>query len=588
MVFLGPAGLAVLLAAHSGGLIALFETFSLVEALVHPSRSFIHETKESAACLKRVSRDALNTTLPRLMDRRRTMNLHRVFMTWHAVCYFRQGIIHPCPWPAATPALCVHSTPTLQPMTTLNRLKHWLTGLSAVAVLATAALTTPVRAQDAEPPPAAEETAPETPAPPPTLEELTARVAALEEPTGFNSGDNAWMLTSSALVLFMSLPGLALFYGGIARKKNVLSVFAQIFAIAGIAALIWWAVGFSLAFSGDGKFYGNLDAAFFKGVGGDPGTLGTVSENIFATFQLTFAIITPALIIGAVGERMKFAAVLAFVILWLFAVYFPFAHMVWGGGFLASSIQAIDFAGGTVVHMTSGFSALVLCIILGKRKGYGKEPMPPHSVVLTAVGTGMLWVGWYGFNAGSAGAADGIAGNAFATTTFAAAIAGLTWGLAEWVLKGSPSVLGFSSGVIGGLVAITPAAGFVSVGASILFGVLGGLIPFIAVAYLKKVFGYDDAFDTFGVHGVGGLLGAILTGVFGNAEINSAVGDLKAEGVNLVAEQIKAVAVTAVWSVVATAIIAYLIKFTIGLRVTEDQEETGLDITEHGEHGYEG
>src|SRR5690606_33415199 len=242
-----------------------------------------------------------------------------------------------------------------------------------------------------------------------------------------------------------------------------------------------------------------------------------------AMFQLTFAIITPALIVGAIAERMKFSAVLLFSAIWLFAVYFPFAHMVWGGGFLATTITAIDFAGGTVVHMSSGFSALALSIILGKRLGYGKEPLPPHSVVLTAVGTGMLWVGWYGFNAGSAGAADGIAGNAFATTTFAAAIAGITWGFAEWIFKGKPSVLGFSSGVIAGLVVITPAAGFVSVGSSIVMGVLGGFIPFLAVAYLKKALGYDDALDTFGVHGVGGTLGAILTGVFADPAINSLV-----------------------------------------------------------------
>ena len=428
----------------------------------------------------------------------------------------------------------------------------------------------------------------EAAAPAPTVEERLATLEAAASAGGHDSGDNAWMLTSSALVLFMSLPGLALFYGGIVRKRNVLSVFAQIFAIAGIASIAWWAVGFSLAFSGGNAFIGGLDFAFFKGVGGEPGTLATVSQNVFAIFQLTFAIITPALIIGAVAERMKFAAVLAFVVLWLFAVYFPFAHMVWGGGFLATTIKAIDFAGGTVVHMTSGFSALVLCIILGKRTGHGKEAMPPHSVVLTAVGTGMLWVGWYGFNAGSAGAADGIAGNAFATTTFAAAIAGLTWGVAEWVLKGKPSVLGFSSGVIGGLVAITPAAGFVSVGSSIIFGVLGGFIPFLAVSYLKKIFGYDDALDTFGVHGVGGLLGAILTGVFADGSINPLVAGLKAEGVNLVMEQIKAVLVTAVWSIAATAIIAYIIKATIGLRATPEQENTGLDLSEHGEEGYIG
>ncbi len=425
------------------------------------------------------------------------------------------------------------------------------------------------------------------PAATPAAEAAAAAPAAEEAPAKvINSGDNAWMLTSSALVLFMSLPGLALFYGGIVRKKNVLSVFAQIFAIAGIASIIWWAVGFSLSFTEGNAFIGGTSAAFFAGVGGEPGTLATVSQNVFAMFQLTFAIITPALIIGAIAERMKFSAVVVFVVLWLFAVYFPFAHMVWGGGFLATSIKAIDFAGGTVVHMTSGFSALVLCIILGRRKGYGKEPIAPHSVVLTATGAGILWVGWYGFNAGSAGAADGIAGNAFATTTFAAAIAGITWGLAEWIFKGKPSVLGIASGVIGGLVAITPAAGFVSVGSSIIFGVLGGFIPFLAVVYLKKLIGYDDALDTFGVHGVGGTLGAILTGVFADGSINPLVATLKADGVNILAEQLKAVCVTAVWSVVATIIIAFIIKFTIGLRVTAEEEDQGLATTDHGEEGY--
>lgn len=438
-------------------------------------------------------------------------------------------------------------------------------------------------AQDTPAPPApapVPATAPaEVAEPTPSLEERLAALEAASE--GFNKGDNAWMLTSSALVIFMSLPGLALFYGGLVRKKNVLSVFAQIFAIAGIVAILWYVVGFSLAFTPNNAFIGGTSAMFFAGVGGDPGTLPTVSQNIFSMFQLTFAIITPALIVGAIAERMKFISVLVFVVLWMFAVYFPFAHMVWGGGYLATTIKALDFAGGTVVHMTSGFSALVLCIMLGKRKGYGKEPLAPHSVVLTAIGTGMLWVGWYGFNAGSAGAADGLAGNAFATTTFAAAIGGLSWGVAEWIFKGKPSVLGFSSGVIGGLVAITPAAGFVTVGSSIIFGVLGGFVTFIAVAYLKKMFGYDDALDTFGVHGVGGTLGAILTGVFGDPAVNSLVEP------GLLMEQIKAVGVTIVWSVVATAVIAFLIKITIGLRVSPEVEDAGLDITEHGEAGYE-
>jgi len=471
---------------------------------------------------------------------------------------------------------------------------HYLNKLRAITAAAIALvampMVTPAFGQDAPaatPPPVEAPAAPAAAAaePAPSIEE---RIAALEASgEGVDSGDNAWMMTSTALVLFMSLPGLALFYGGIVRRKNVLSIFGQIFAIAGVASVIWWAIGFSLCFSEGNAFIGGTANAFFKGVGAEPGTLATIPQSVFAMFQLTFAIITPALMIGAVAERIKFSALIAFVVIWLFAVYFPFAHMVWGGGFLATTIKAIDFAGGTVVHMTSGFSALTLAIILGKRRGYGKEPIAPHSVVLTAIGTGILWVGWYGFNAGSAGAADGLAGNAFATTTFAAAIAGIAWGAAEWIFKGKPSVLGICSGVIGGLVAITPAAGFVTVGSSIIFGLLGGIIPFFAVAYLKKMLGYDDALDTFGVHGVGGALGAILTGVFADGSVNGIVADLKAEGVNLVMEQVKAVAVTAVWSVVATVVIAYLVKVTIGLRPTAEDEETGLDLVDHGEQGYE-
>lgn len=399
-------------------------------------------------------------------------------------------------------------------------------------------------------------------------------------------GHNAWLMTSAVLVLFMTLPGLALFYGGLVRKKNVLSVLAQCLGIAGLVAILWWSVGYSLCFSKGNSFYGGLANAFFEGVDSNPSTLPWVSENVFAIFQLTFAIITPALIVGAIAERMKFIAVLLFVAIWMFAVYFPFAHMVWGGGFMAGSsgtIKAIDFAGGTVVHMTSGWSALVLCIILGKRLGYGKDPMPPHSMVLCMIGTGILWVGWYGFNAGSAGAADGIASAAFTSTTLCAAIAGFTWAVAEWLFKGHPSVLGFCSGIVAGLVVITPAAGFVSANSSVIMGILAGAIPFFAVAYLKKMLGYDDALDTFGVHGVGGTLGAILTGVFADEKINGAVADVK-DG--LVMEQIKAVLLTIVWSVVVTAIIAFIVKAVVGLRPTAEEETAGLDITDHGEEGY--
>ena len=404
--------------------------------------------------------------------------------------------------------------------------------------------------------------------------------------SGPGPGHNAWLMTSAVLVLFMTLPGLALFYGGLVRKKNVLSVLAQCLGIAGLVTILWWAVGFSLSFGPGNAFIGGLEFAFFKGVDSSPSTLPWVSQNVFAIFQLTFAIITPALIIGAIAERMKFGAVMLFVAIWMFAVYFPFAHMVWGGGFMAGgagAIKAIDFAGGTVVHMTSGYSALVLCIILGKRLGFGKEPMPPHSMVLCMIGTGLLWVGWYGFNAGSAGAADGIAASAFTTTTLCAAVAGFVWALTEWITRGHPSVLGFCSGIVAGLVVITPAAGFVSSNSAVIMGIIAGIIPYLAVAYLKKALGYDDALDTFGVHGVGGTLGAILTGVFADPKVNPAIEGLT-DG--LVVEQLKAVAVTIVWSVIATAIIAYLVKAIVGLRPSREVESQGLDINEHGEEGY--
>jgi Amt family ammonium transporter len=313
---------------------------------------------------------------------------------------------------------------------------------------------------------------------------------------------------------------------------------------------------------------------------------------MWAMFQLTFAIITPALILGAIAERMKFSAVLLFVTLWMFAVYFPFAHMVWSTtGFMCgplnpnAAIKAIDFAGGTVVHMTSGWSALVLCLILGKRQGFGKEPMPPHSMVLCMVGTGMLWVGWYGFNAGSALGADAIASNAFTTTTLAAAVGGFVWAMLEWVTRGKASVLGFCSGIVAGLVVITPACGFVTATSAVIMGVLAGAVPFFACSYLKRWLGYDDALDTFGVHGVGGTMGAILTGVFADEKANSVVGPLKA---GLVGAQLKAVVLTIVWSVVATAIIAFIVKAVVGLKPTPEVESAGLDISEHGEEGYIG
>ena len=413
-------------------------------------------------------------------------------------------------------------------------------------------------------------------------------------------GHNAWMMVSTALVLFMTLPGLALFYGGLVRKKNVLSVLAQCLGITGLVTILWWAFGYSLVF---GKSFGSgilggSEYFFLKGVDSAPNTdyAYWVSQNVFAMYQMMFAIITPALILGAIAERMKFSAVLLFVTGWMFLVYFPLAHMIWGitGAMngvwnAAATIKAIDFAGGTVVHMSSGWSALILCIILGKRIGFGKEPMPPHSMVLCMVGTGMLWVGWYGFNAGSALAADGVAANAFMTTTLATAVGSFAWAMAEYITKGKPSVLGFCSGAVGGLVVITPACGFVDATGAMIIGVAAGLIPFIACTKIKAMFGYDDALDTFGVHAVGGTLGALMTGFFATASVNANLNtNLKdALGSALVFAQIKAIFITILMAVVATTILAFIVKAIVGLRASEDIEREGLDLAEHGEVGYE-
>jgi Amt family ammonium transporter len=420
-------------------------------------------------------------------------------------------------------------------------------------------------------------------------------------------GHNAWMMASTALVLFMTLPGLALFYGGLVRSKNVLSVLAQCLGIAGLVTILWWACGYTLVFGeGGGPFFGSLKHMFLRDVVSAPDANYAywISENIFAMYQLMFAIITPALIIGAIAERMKFSAILLFTALWMFVVYFPMAHMVWGiDGFMngiwngAAGIRAIDFAGGTVVHMSSGWSALILCLVLGKRVGFGREAMPPHSMVLCMVGTGMLWVGWYGFNAGSALASDGIAANAFATTTVAAAVASFVWPMAEWVFRGKPSVLGFCSGVVAGLVVITPACGFVDMNGAIIIGILAGLIPFFGVWKLKAWLGYDDALDTFGIHAVGGTLGALLTGLLATSSVNGNLSSTNAIAVNnglarliadggLFGEQLKAVAFTILLSVIGTLVLAFIVKAIVGLRPNQEDEVTGLDLSEHGEEAY--
>jgi Amt family ammonium transporter len=411
---------------------------------------------------------------------------------------------------------------------------------------------------------------------------------------GPGPGHNAWQMTSTALVLFMTLPGLALFYGGLVRRKNVLSVMAQCLGIAGMVTILWWLCGYSLSFSGGNAFIGDLANKMFQGIDATKTGAGYfwISDSVWAMFQLTFAIITPALIVGAIAERMKFSAVLLFIAIWMFVVYFPLAHMVWSPvGFMCgplnpnAGIKALDFAGGTVVHMSSGWSALVLCLILGKRKGYGREPMPPHSMVLCMVGTGMLWVGWYGFNAGSALAADAIASNAFATTTLAAATAGFVWGMVEYFHRGKPSVLGFCSGIVAGLVVVTPACGFINTSGAMIIGVLAGTVPYFAISKLKAWLGYDDALDTFGIHGVGGTLGALMTGILADPKVNPVVGGLKQ---GLVLNQIKAIVLTVLLSVVATTIIAFIVKAIVGLRTSDEVETVGLDLAEHGEEGYHG
>jgi len=423
---------------------------------------------------------------------------------------------------------------------------------------------------------------------------------------GPGPGHNAWMMTSAALVLFMTLPGLALFYGGLVRRKNVLSVLAQCLGIAGLVSILWWMVGYSLVFAPGTPFIGGLKYAFLRGVDSSPNTdYGAwVSHNVYAMYQLMFAIITPALIVGAIAERMKFTAVLAFITAWMFLVYFPLAHMVWGvDGMMngvwnpAARISAIDFAGGTVVHMSSGWSALILCLILGPRIGFRKEVMSPHSTVLCMVGTGMLWVGWYGFNAGSAVGADSIAANAFMTTTLATAVGSFTWAALEFITRKHASVVGFCSGAVAGLVVITPATGFVDATGAVVIGLLAGSIPFVFCVKLKAIFGYDDALDTFGVHAVGGTLGAFMTGLLATAAVNpnltAANPSAKANGLagfvahgGLWHEQLLAIAVTHLLAIVATTVIGFAVKSAMGLRPNPDNERQGLDVTEHEEEGY--
>jgi Amt family ammonium transporter len=418
-----------------------------------------------------------------------------------------------------------------------------------------------------------------------------APAAAAAQPTApflmgvdkISAGDTAWMLTSTALVLMMSIPGLALFYGGMVRKKNVLATLMQTFAIVCVVTILWWLIGYSWAFTPGGKFLGGSSRALFNGMTfmQEANKLSvshlapTIPETVYSMFQLTFAAITPALIAGAFADRMKFSAMLVFMAAWSLLVYAPIAHMVWEPTGWLNIAGVRDYAGGTVVHINAGIAGLASCLVLGKRLGYGREAMPPHNLTLTLMGASLLWVGWFGFNAGSAGAADGRAGMAMLVTQFATAAAALGWMFAEWVSKGKPSVLGIASGAVAGLVAITPASGFVGPTPAMIIGVVAGVLCFVGATSLKHALGYDDSLDAFGVHGIGGIIGALLTGVFISKEISGVDGS--------VLVQLKGVAFTVVYGFVASFVILKVVDMTIGLRVTEEQEREGLDISLHGE-----
>jgi Amt family ammonium transporter len=459
-----------------------------------------------------------------------------------------------------------------------------------VAVLGLLTLSIPaVWAEDA--PSAAASAAQAPTSATPAAAEAAAAPAAAPAPTEpqligtdkINSGDTAWMLTSTALVLMMTIPGLALFYGGMVRKKNVLATLMQSFAITCVVTILWWLIGYSWAFTPGSPYLGGASRMLFNGMSfmHDANKLTvshlalTIPETVYAMFQLTFAIITPALIAGAFADRMKFSAMLVFMSVWSLVVYCPIAHWVWEpSGWLAVK-GVLDYAGGTVVHINAGIAGLASCLVLGKRVGYGKESMQPHNLTLTLIGASLLWVGWFGFNAGSAGAADGRAGMAMAATQIATAAAALAWMFAEWIVKGKPSVLGIASGAVAGWVAITPASGFVGPTPAVVIGVAAGVLCFFAATSLKSALGYDDSLDAFGVHCIGGIIGALLTGVFASKEISGADGS--------VLTQLWGVGTTLIYGFVASFIILKVIDMTMGLRVTEEQEREGLDISLHGE-----
>src|SRR5277367_785808 len=425
------------------------------------------------------------------------------------------------------------------------------------------------------------------------LTQLDQRVTAAQ-----SSADNAWMLVSAALVLMMTGPGLALFYGGLVRRKNTLAIMMQSFALMALITVMWALVGYSLCFGGNGPFIGSFEHAFLRGVGADPNPdyAGTIPQSTFMVYQLMFAIITPALITGATAERMKFSGTILFLMLWFLVVYAPLAHMVWGkGGFLNASLggkfPTLDFAGGTVVHISSGVSALVCALYMKKRSGYPKQPMPPHSLVLSFTGACLLWVGWFGFNAGSALASNALATSAFVATHFATAAAALSWSAAEWLKNGRASALGAISGAVAGLVAITPASGFVGPMPALAIGFIAGLVCYYMVTKVKSIFGYDDALDAFGVHGAGGTIGALLTGIFAQQIVNPIFGAGKPVGGmdghwGQLGNQLVGVLIAWGFALVGTIVLLKITDMITGIRVTETEEIEGLDITQHGEEAY--
>ncbi|MHB1530276.1 MAG: ammonium transporter [Acidiferrobacteraceae bacterium] len=455
----------------------------------------------------------------------------------------------------------------------------------ALADNASSATTAPAMSAPAAAPTVAPAVAPaQVAAPAPVAKEAVSSDAN----PAINPGDTAWMLTSMALVLMMTIPGLALYYAGMVRKKNVLDTLAQSFVITCLVTVLWYIVGYSLAFTDGTPWIGDLSRLFLRGMGKTTVSdlSGAVPESVYMAFQMTFAIITPALIAGSFAERMKFSAMIWFMGLWLILDYCPIAHWVWSAHGWLNTLGALDFAGGTVVHLNAGVAGIVTALMLGKRKGYGKEPMPPHNLVLTVIGASLLWVGWFGFNAGSAVSSGGRAGMAMVTTQIATAAAALSWMFAEWSARGKPSVLGMVSGAVAGLVAITPASGFVDPTGALFIGIAGGVVCFWTATYMKNYFGYDDSLDAFGVHAIGGALGALLTGVFAVKAIGGTAGVLEGNPGQFM-KQVIDVGAVLVYDVVVTFVILKVLDMVMGIRVSEDDEVQGLDLSAHGEQVYD-